>query len=58
MINDTRDLNESYQYFKKKYKEKWKKKEETDVKPDKLMFSFARFLTNEYEQTGIRINSN
>ena len=26
VINDIRDLSEAYQYFKKKYKEKWKKK--------------------------------
>ena len=30
VINDTRDLSEAYQYFKKKYKEKWKKKTEVD----------------------------
>ena len=30
MINDIRDLSEAYQYFKKKYKEKWKKKTEVD----------------------------
>ena len=30
MINDIRDLSEAYQYFKKKYKEKWKKKTELD----------------------------
>ena len=28
VISDIRDLNEAYQYFKKKYREKWKKKEE------------------------------
>ena len=30
VINDIRDLNEAYQYFKKKYKEKWRKKIETE----------------------------
>ena len=39
MINDVRDLNEAYQYFKKKYKEKWRKKiemeEEDEGKDDK-----------------------
>ena len=28
MINDIQDLSEAYQYFRKKYKEKWKKKTE------------------------------
>merc|ERR1712123_232772 len=30
VINDIRDLNEAYQYFKKKYKEKWRKKIEME----------------------------
>ena len=28
VISDVRDLNEAYQYFKKKYKDKWKKKKD------------------------------
>ena len=39
VINDIRDLNEAYQYFNKKYKEKWRKKiemeEEDEGKDDK-----------------------
>ena len=39
VINDIRDLSEAYQYFKKKYKEKWRKKiemeEEDEGKDDK-----------------------